>query len=185
MSWELPESACLLGETYPHETDFRQILKLLRLLGDESRPEFLRWYGALSLFYRRPIPRQGEAQAMEYLSWFLRAGEPEAPGPRLYDWDQDAQLIAAGVNAAAGREVRSLAYLHWWTFLGYFRSMGQGEFSLVVGIREKLRRGQRLEPQEQAFYGTHRALIRLRSPATPEKQRLEALLRQGSGPDPS
>ena len=33
------------------------------------------------------------------------------------DWQQDAPLIAAGIGRAAGQDVRTLPYLHWWSFL--------------------------------------------------------------------
>ena len=50
----------------------------------------------------------------------------------------------------------------------------------MVAIRDKLRRGKRLENWELDFYRTHRAAVELRSPASPaqeaEKQRLLALL---------
>lgn len=176
MTWALPESATFLGKEYRHRTDFREILKLMALLSDESQPEFLRWHTALYYFFRQEIPGEATEEALAYLGNFLTAGEDSAPGPRLFDWEADAQFIAAGVNAVAGFEVRRAEYLHWWTFLGYFRSMGEGQFSYLVGIREKLRKGRKLDPQEAEFYRSHRALVQLKSPDTEEKRRLEALL---------
>ena len=176
MTWDLPEKATFGGTEYSHRTDFREILKLLGLLSDEEKPAVHRWHTALYYFYRQEIPPQYHREAMDYLGDFLAAGDAGSPGPRRFDWEADAQAIAAGVNAVAGFEVRQAAYLHWWTFLGYFRSMGEGQFSVRVGIREKLRRGQKLDPQEQEFYRTHRAQVQLKSPDTEETRRLEALL---------
>ena len=97
------------------------------------------------------------------------------------DWQQDAPLIAAGIRQAAGCDVRSLPYLHWWSFLACFDAIGQGSFATVVAIRDKLRRGKRLEAWELEFYRTHRAAVELRRPdaaeADAEKQRLLALLK--------
>ena len=174
MSWGLPKSAVLSGEEYPHRSDFREILKLLSLLGDESKPETLRWYAACFYFYQDRMPPAEEA--FSYLEHFLTAGEQAAPGPKLFDWDQDAQLIAGAVNAVAGREVRGLAYLHWWTFLGYFRAIGEGPFATLVSIRDKRRRGAKLAPHEQEFARTHVHMLKLPTPNTEEKQRLEAML---------
>ncbi len=176
MTWRLPESATFSGVEYRHKTDFRDILKLLAFLSDGGKPAFHRWQTALIYFYGTQIPPENHREAMDYLGDFLAAGDAGSPGPRRFDWEADAQAIAAGVNAVAGFEVRQAAYLHWWTFLGYFRSMGEGQFSFLVGIREKLRRGQKLDPQEQEFYRTHRAQVQLKSPDTEEKRRLEALL---------
>ena len=77
-------------------------------------------------------------------------------------------------------DVRTLPSLHWWSFLAWFDAIGEGSFATVVAIRDKLRRGKRLENWELDFYRTHRAAVELRSPASPaqeaEKQRLLALL---------
>ena len=177
MTWELPEKATFGGIEYSHRTDFREILKLLALLSNEEKPALHRWHTALYYFYRGQPPQDTQA-AMAYLENFLTAGVKAAPGPRLFDWQADAQAIAAGVNAVAGFEVRLAKTLHWWTFLGYFRAIGEGEFATVVAIRDKLRRGKKLEPHEREFYSAHRSQIHLKAPDTEEKRRLEALLSQ-------
>ena len=83
-------------------------------------------------------------EAMEKMSLFLCAGRPEKPGPKLLDWEHDAPLIVADVNRVAGTEVRSMEFLHWWTFLGWFHALGEGQLSTVVAIRGKLARGKKL-----------------------------------------
>ena len=70
------------------------------------------------------------------------------------DWQQDAPLIAAGISKAAGQDVRTLPYLHWWSFLAWFDAIGEGSFATVVAIRDKLRRGKRLENWELDYYRT-------------------------------
>ncbi len=179
--WQLPVSATLAGETYPHRSDFRQILTVMDILSQDGRPEIYRWYLAMSYFYERPIPKGLEGEAMAYLSEFLTCGEPGSPGPKLLDWRQDAPEIIADINAAAGREIRALEYLHWWSFLSFFRGIGEGQLSRLVTVRDKLQRGKKLEPWEQEYYRRNRDKIRLRPPETPaeqaEKARLEALLK--------
>lgn len=178
--WQLPAAAVLEGESYPHRTDFRQILTLFSVFADERRPQWLRWYTALEYFYERPVPRHLEQQAMAYLSEFVTCGEPGRPGPKLMDWQLDAAEIIADVNAAAGREVRSLPYLHWWSFLSFFHAIRDGRLSMLVAIRQKLHRGEKLLPHEQEYYLRNRDKVRLRRPDTPEeaahKQALERLL---------
>lgn len=178
--WQLPTEAVLGGKTYPHASDFRAILKLMEVLGDESRLPWLRWYLALALFYRDPIPRQLEDAAMDYLSRFLTCGQSAAPGAKLLDWQQDAAAIISDVNAVAGREIRQEPYLHWWTFLSFFHSIREGQLSNLVSIRDKLRRGKKLEPWEQEFYRTHKDQVRLRPKETAEelahRQALEKLV---------
>lgn len=178
--WALPREAVLDGKPYPHKTDFRQILKLMGVLSDEAKPAHLRWLTALAYFYETTIPAALEQEAMAYLSDFLSCGEPGAPGPKLLDWNLDAPEIIADINAVAGREVRSEPYLHWWSFLSFFHGIRDGRLSQLVTIRDKLRRGKRLEPFEQEFYIRSKAKIRLRPPESPEeaahRRELEQLL---------
>ena len=178
--WQLPKEAVLCGETFPHKTDYRQILKLIAVLADEGRPVQLRWLTALAYFYERPIPQSLEEAAMAYLSDFLSYGETGTPGPKLLDWQVDAPEIIADINAVAGREVRSEPYLHWWSFLSFFHGIREGRLSMLVTIRDKLRRGKKLESHEQEFYIRNKEKVRLRPPESPEdtahRKNLEALL---------
>ena len=178
--WVLPKEAVLGGESYPHKTDYRQILKLTAVLSNEKRPAHLRWLTALHYFYEKEVPRHMEQEAMEYLSSFLSCGETGTPGPKLLDWQVDAPEIIADINAVAGREVRSMEYLHWWSFLSFFHGIKEGRLSALVTIRDKLRRGKKLEPHEQEFYIRNKSKVRLRPPETPEdtahRKQLEALL---------
>lgn len=180
--WQLPREATLGGESYPHRTDYRQILKLMALLSDEGRPAHLRWLTALHYFYEKPIPRPLEEEAMAYLSDFLSCGEPGTPGPKLLDWQADAPEIIADINAAAGREVRSLDYLHWWSFLSFFHGIREGRLSFLVTLRDKLRRGRKLDPHEQEYYSRNKAKVRLRPPESgadaAHRKKLEELLNE-------
>ena len=176
--YSLPRSLPVAGQEHSIHADFREVLQILGYLGDETLPEYLRWHVALGLFYDEvPLDVTAAAQA---LSEFLRCGEPETPGHKLLDWQQDAVMILADVNRAAGLEVRSQPFVHWWTFLGYFHAIGPGQLSTVVGIRQKLRRGQKLEDWEQQFYRENRGRVDLKRPETAadaaEKQRLLKLL---------
>ena len=177
----------LLNNVCTPDHPYRDVLELLRWLGGTADPQLDqsgRWYVAMRLFYPTfaKMPQACWPQATDFLARFLAAGRREQarPGPPLMDWQQDAPLIAAGISRAAGQDVRTLPYLHWWSFLAWFDAIGEGSFATVVAIRDKLRRGKRLENWELDFYRTHRAAVELRSPASPaqeaEKQRLLALL---------
>ena len=185
--WTLPTQAALGGGAYAIRTDYRDILELLRWLGGQADPaldQAERWYVAMGLFYPEfdAMTQDVWPEATRFLAEFLAAGRREQPrpGPALMDWQQDAPLIAAGIGRAAGQDVRTLPYLHWWSFLALFDAIGEGSFATVVAIRDKLRRGRRLENWELDFYRTHRAMVELRAPETAEaqaeKQRLLAML---------
>lgn len=180
--WSLPEKADIGGKCYRLHTDYRDILEIFSYLQDEDLPEFLRWQIALGLFYEEQLPQEHMAQAAEYFRWFVCCGreEEKCPGPQLLSWEQDAQDIVADVNKVAGQEIRSLPYLHWWTFLGWFHSIGEGNLSALVAIREKLSRGKKLEGYEQEFYRRNRSRVELRKKYSAmelaEQERLNKLL---------
>ena len=175
--WMLPTQAELGGRAYAIRTDYRDILELLRWLGGQADPaldQAERWYVAMGLFYPEfdAMTQDVWPEATRFLAEFLAAGRREEPrpGPALMDWQQDAPLIAAGISKAAGQDVRTLPYLHWWSFLAWFDAIGEGSFATVVAIRDKLRRGKRLENWELDYYRTHRAMVELRAPETAEEQ---------------
>ena len=94
------------------------------------------------------------------------------PRPKQIDWDQDWNMIVSEVNKVANTEVRATDYLHWWTFIGYFNAIGEGQLSFVVSIRDKLRKGKKLEKYEKEFYRQNRATVEFKKKFTQEEQKL-------------
>lgn len=161
--WSLPTRAVFDGKAYTLHTDYRDILEIFSYLNDPELPEFLRWQIALALFYEEPVEQHHQLQAMEYFSRFVTGGEPpSAPGPKLLDWQQDGDMIVSDINRVAGQEIRSLPYVHWWTFLSWFHAIGQGQLSNVVSIRDKLARGKKLEDWEKEFYRQNKHRVELK-----------------------
>ena len=179
--WELPETAWIGGAEYVLHTDYRDILEIMGYLNNPDEPEYLRWRIAVALFFEGDMSEKDYVEAVEYLATFLTCGEKECKaGPKLLDWEQDATAIVADVNKVAGREIRSLPYLHWWTFLSYFQAIGEGQLSTIIGIRDKLRRGKKLERWEQEFYRENKSRVDFKKKYTAEElaeqQRLKRLL---------
>lgn len=178
--WSLPQSLTVGDKEYGICCDFRRVLQVFACFQQEELPEFLRWEVALALFYQEEIPDAHRREAMEKMALFLQGGRPEKPGPRLLDWQQDAPLIVADVNKVAGTEIRALPFVHWWTFLGWFNALGEGQLSTVVAIRSKLSKGKKLEDHEKEFYRAHKDTVDLPKQYTArekaEKERLLSLL---------
>ncbi|WP_283128797.1 Gp15 family bacteriophage protein [Allofournierella massiliensis] len=182
--WELPEALEVAGRSEPIRADFREVLEVIRLLDDSAEPPEARAYLAMGLFYRKfaAIPLAARQPAMEAMLRFLAGGEEDSSpaGPRLIDWQQDLPLIVADVNKVAGCEIRALPFVHWWTFLAWFGAIGEGQLSAVVAVRDKLRRGKKLEEWEREFYRRNRARVELKPRYTPEelaeRERLNRLL---------
>ena len=184
--WSLPGEAVIGGVTYEIHADYRDILEIFSYMEDPDLPAFLKWQIALALFFEEKIPEAHLQEAMQYLSDFLTAGcpEQEKPAPKLLDWEQDASVIVAEVNKVAGQEIRGLPFVHWWTFLAWFHGIGEGQLSMIVGIREKLRKGKKLENYEKAFYREHKHRVDLKTRYSrqelEEQEKLNRLLAEGS-----
>lgn len=183
--WGLPDSAEIGGVRYPINADYRDILEIFRHLDDPDQPEYIRWRIALALFYEGDIPVEHRQEAMEYLAEFIVCGEKNArPGPKLLDWEQDAQVIVADVNKVAGTEIRAIPFLHWWTFMAYFNAIGEGQLSTLVFLRDKLSRGKKLEKWEQDYYRKNKTRVdmkkRYSAEDLAEQERLKKLLSGGS-----
>lgn len=181
--WKLPTSAIIGGVEYLINADFRDILGIFRYLEDPDRPEYVRWRIAIALFYEGEIPEEHRQEAMEYLARFISCGEQDSkPGPKLLDWERDAQVIVADVNkvAGAGTEIRATPFLHWWTFMSYFNAIGEGQLSTLVSIRDKLHRGKKLEKWEQEYYRKNKDRVdlpkRYSAEELAEQERLKKIL---------
>ena len=180
--WKLPETAEIGGTEYEINADFRDVLQIIQILNDPDCEKYVRWLTAIALFFEGEIPEEYETEAMEYLAAFISYGEANnaKPGPVLLDWEQDAQAIVADVNKVAGMEIRSVPYMHWWTFLSYFQAIGEGQLSMLVSIRDKIRRGKKLEKWEQDFYRENKERVEIKKRYSEaelaEQDRLKRLL---------
>lgn len=93
-------------------------------------------------------------EAVEKMFLFFNCGQPEFGNRTNYvlvDWEKDAQLIAGAINNVAGKEIRALEYLHWWTFLGYYAEINHSAWNSIVAIRYKMKAGKSLEKEEARF----------------------------------
>ena len=183
--WDLPEFAEIGGKTYRINADYRDILDIVTRLNNQEESEQTRLYVALALFYEdfTDMPRKDYQEAANWMMRFISCGEEETdahPRPKLLDWEQDHNMIVADVNKVAGGEGRALPFCHWWTFIAWFNAIGDGQLSTVVSIRDKLRRGKKLEKWEQEFYRDHKTQVTLKQRYTAEElaeqERLKKLL---------
>lgn len=115
---------------------------------------------------------------------FIDCGIREEDGEnvRLMDWEQDSAIIASAINKTVGKDVRSLKYMHWWTFMGAYMEIGDGLFHQVVMIRQKKAKKKKLEKWEHEFYRKNRSLVDLNQKrperSAEEKEALKRLFGQ-------
>lgn len=167
----LPTSLTVDSRTYEINSDYRVALLILQAFNDPQLDDFAKCMVCLKCLYKE-IPQNIDA-AIERAVWFLDGGDnpkPEKSPKKLMDWEQDEQLIFPALNKVAGYEIRSVNYLHWWSFLGLFNEVGDGLYSQVMSIRAKKAKGKKLDKYEREFYITHRELIDLKPKLTAEEE---------------
>lgn len=172
--WKLPTSLEIGGVGYPIRSDYRDILKILDVLGDPGYEEDEKSMIFLIIFFPtyKEIPRDKYQEAMNKAVEFIdmgMKGDGDKKRPATMHWGKDATIIIPAVNRVLGTEVRSLEYMHWWTFLGAYLEIGESLFSSVLGIRQKKAKGKKLEKYEQEFYRENKQLVDLE----PEVKRSE------------
>jgi len=182
----LPETLTVEGVDYKIRPDYRDVLQVFEAFSDPELTQEEKWIVAMYLIFEcfscaddviEAIENGfNVSEAMKQMSWFISAGAPEKDIVELpvYSWIQDEQMIFSEVNKVAGKETRELPYLHWWTFLGYFNGIGEGTFSFIVSIRDKLNKGKKLEKHEREFLNRNKELVKLHKRKTKEELEQEA-----------
>ena len=163
--FEIPVSVTIEDMEYPirNKGDYRMVLDCFDALNDSQLSQENRIVTALIIFYDNVNDERDilsffgtnlEKPVLEMFRFF-NCGQDNPPGSqtpyKLVDWKQDSQLIAAAVNNVANKEIRVEPYIHWWTFMGYYLSIGESAFSTVVEIRSKIKKGKKLEKYEQEY----------------------------------
>jgi hypothetical protein len=170
--YDLPTSLLIDGVDCPIRSDFRAILDCNSALQDDELTDQEKAYVLLRILYvGRELP--SAELALEQALWFIDGGtvsteKQKKQSRKMFDWKQDFPLIISAINRIAGCEIRSLSYLHWWTFLSYWQEMGECLFTRVIDIRQKIAKRKKLEPYEKEFYNANRELIDLKSKGQPE-----------------
>lgn len=181
MIGQLPESLTVDGVDYPIRSDYRNVLQVFEAFSDPELELWEKWTVAVCLIFKdfsciedvEAATRNGfqMEEACRQLAWFISADSSEQANAKLpvYDWQKDEQIIFSAVNKVAGMETRAVPYIHWWTFLGYFSEVGESTFSFIVGIRNKLNKGKKLEKHEREFYNSNRETVKLEPPKSKEE----------------
>ena len=183
MVYDLPRAVEFGGKEWEINTDFRDVLNILEAFEDPNLTDEEKAFVCLYCLYVdfENIQRDDAAAAYEAAIRFIDHGSGENhDGPRSMDWAQDAPLIFPAVNRAAGFEVRSVEYMHWWTFVGLFMEIRESVFATVLNLRQKKNRGKKLEKHEKEFWDENKGICVLKARLTDEeiaeKDALEKLL---------
>lgn len=163
--FELPLTITIADKEFGirDDGDYRMVLDCFAVLHDTDLPKRERLMTALVIFYEgfsldnafKYLDTQAKVEeAVTKMYDFFNCGQTASSSHtpyKLVDWEQDNHLIASGINKVAGQEIRGIDYLHWYTFMSYYMSMGECVLSTVVTIREKMLTGKKLEKHEKEF----------------------------------
>ena len=180
--YNLPTSVFIDDTEYTirNAGDYRMVLDCFSALNDIELGEDYRILASLIIFYEDfndidDIPDDADLtqQLVHEMYIFFNCGVEETDDrslPKLIDWDTDSNIIIAAINNVAGREVRSEQTLHWWTFVGYYMSIGESVLSTVVSIRDKILKGKKLEKWEQEYKQEHLKYFEWNHKTTEERE---------------
>lgn len=183
MIGRLPTTIIIDGTAFEIRSDYRNILQIMCAFNDEELSVNERYEVMLRRLYvdHRKIDGRNYEEAVKKAVEFIDGGnvsQKKTIPRKLYDWEQDEQIIFSAINKVAGREVRSDSYMHWWTFLGLFYEIGEGVFSTVVSIRDKQQRNKKLEKYEQEFLKENADMVKLRARYSTEEEAERERLRK-------
>lgn len=163
--WQLPTSIELSGREYDIRTDYRAILDIFKAIEDKELSEQEKAEIMLKILYIdwQEIPQRDLQTALEKGREFIDCGisGEERKGVALMNWEKDSPIIAPAINKSAGMDVRSVKYMHWWTFMAAYMEIHDSMFNQVLQIRQKRSKKQKMEPWEREFYQNNRNLIDL------------------------
>jgi len=185
--YDLPTSIYVEDKEYKirEAGDFRVVLDCFSALGDIELGETDRVLASLIIFYDNfteesvlSLDEEVTLELIKEMYKFFNCGQEDdsdVPSPKLIDWEKDSQMIMSAVNNVAGKEVRAEKYIHWWTFTGYYMSVGESVLATVVSIRNKIVHSEKLEKWEKKFQAEHPNYFVWNS-KTIEEQELDALM---------
>ena len=162
-AYDLPTSLVIGEVAYKIRYNWRAILDILSACADPKLDNHCKALCMLQIFYIdwETIPVDRLQEACEKASKFIDCGNNDdgSTKPKMIDWEQDASIIIPEINKVAGKEVRLDTNIHWWTFYGWFMSIGDGVLASILHIRQKKIHRKKLEKWEQEFYTANKHLI--------------------------
>ncbi len=128
----LPRGVTVDGRFYRLDFDFRNVLRMMEIMGrDDLMPE-AREYLAVKCLTKRP---KNAGKVLEAVRSILFQNPPKTDAQKVTDFAQDAPLIRAAFRQAYGIDLYR-DRLHWIEFSELLNAIPEGSrYSEVIGIR--------------------------------------------------
>lgn len=162
MIGELPKRLSIDNKDFDIKSDFRNCLFIIQAFQSKELNQYNKIMIMLEILYKE-IPDNKE-EAQKQALWFLDGGNNIRKNSdiNIVDFEQDEQLIFSAISNVAKYDIRNNDYLHWWSFLSYFMGMGESTYSNIINIRQKNKKGKKLEKWEREYYNENRDIVDLR-----------------------
>ena len=130
----LPDGVTVDGKFYKLDFSFRNVLRMIDILDDDTLMPESRAYNALHCLCKRP---KNALKVLEAVKGLLFKAPRKKGGQRVTDWVQDAGLIRAAFRQAYGIDLYR-DDLHWIEFTELLNAIPEGNrYSEIVGIRAR------------------------------------------------
>jgi hypothetical protein len=130
----LPDGVTVDGKFYRMDFSFRNVLRMIEVLDDNSLLPGARAYNALHCLCKRP---KNVFKVLEAVKGLLFTASRKKDGKRVTDWVQDAGLIRAAFRQVYGIDLWR-DNLHWIEFTELLNAIPEGNrYSEIVGIRAR------------------------------------------------
>ena len=130
----LPDGVTVDGKFYKLDFSFRNVLRMIDILDDDTLMPEAMAYNALHCLCKRP---KNVLKVLEAVKGLLFKAPRKKGGQRVTDWVQDAGLIRAAFRQAYGIDLYR-DNLHWIEFTELLNAIPEGSrYSEIVGIRAR------------------------------------------------
>ena len=130
----LPDGVTVDGKFYKMDFNFRNVLRMIDILDDDTLTPEARAYNAIHCLCKRP---KNALKVLEAVKGLLFKAPRKKGGQRITDWVQDAGLIRAAFRQAYGIDLYR-DDLHWIEFTELLNAIPEGNrYSEIVGIRAR------------------------------------------------
>lgn len=176
MMWDLPIAVDINGKQHliRNRCDYRVVLDAICALNDNELTDEEKIKCAFFIFYEDISAIDDFDTAIKEMFRIINGGEEQEESqeqkPKLMDWQHDFPVLVAPINRVLNCEIRSIDYLHWFSFLSAYMEIGECTFSTIVSIRSKRAKGNKLDKWEEEYIREHRKMVELPRKLTQEEQ---------------
>lgn len=182
MNFGLPTTLTVNGREEPIRWEYTAVLDAIAAMDDPELEGQEKVFSCLYIIFENfeDFDKDDYEPAFKAVTEFINNGlaEERKSNVRLIDFEQDYKMMVSAINRVAGEEIRGKEGIHWWTFLSWFMEIGECTYSTVLSIREKKRKGKKLEKWENEFYAANKKMVDIQPKLTEAEKEAQRKLEE-------